>query len=432
MASRKAIAAPFPFLDADARAWPGVPELTEARRRSLSRFRAEALPSTRIEAWKYTNLAALARIPFTAPRPSAGDNEAAQAAARAVPSDRRRLVFVNGRFHAASSITGAAPQGSFIGGLTQALQQAPDLIKPHLAHLTSLDGDALMALNTAFMIDGAALLIGRGQTAEPIELVQVGHAGEAPVAFHPRHLIVVEAGATATLVETRTGEGTYWSNAVTTVVLGEGATLHHHVLQQSSLDAFDLARVKVVADANATYDGSLLGTGAALSRHEVEGLLEGRNVTCRLRGAFLARGTQVADVTTVIDHGERDGHSEQLIRGVLDGKAHGVFQGRIVVRPAAQKTDARQSSNMLMLSDGAEADTKPELEISADDVKCSHGATVGELSDAEVFYLQARGIDPDTARRLLVSGFLATVFETVADDSVRERAAAAVEGWFAS
>ena len=432
MISRKAIAAPFPFLETDARAWPGVPELTEARRHSLSRFRSEALPSTRVEEWKYTNLAALARVPFAAPAPAAGDDEAALAAARAVPADRRRLVFINGCFDDSASAPGAAPSGSFVGGLTQALQQAPTLVKSHLAHLTSLDGDALMALNTAFMIDGAAILIGQGQTAEPVELVQVGRAGATPLAFHPRHLIVVEAGATATLVETRVGQGTYWSNAVTTVVLGEGATLHHHVLQHASLDAFDLARVQVIADAGASYDGTLLGTGASLSRHEVEGLLEGRAASCRLRAAFLARGSQVADVTTVLDHGERDGQSDQLIRGVLDGKAHGVFQGRIIVRPAAQKTDARQKSNMLMLSEGAEADTKPELEISADDVKCSHGATVGELSDAELFYLQARGIDPDTARRLLVSGFLATVFQDVGDESVRERAAVAVEGWFAS
>lgn len=431
MSSRRAIAAPFPFLDTESRAWPGQPELTEARRHSRNRFLAEALPSTRVEAWKYTNLAALARIPFEAATPDAGDETVAQAAARAVPADRRSLVFVNGRLIDTASAPGAVAAGSFIGGLSQALQQAPALVQPHLGHLTALDGDALMALNTAFMIDGAAVLIGRNQRVEPIELIQIGRSTGKPVAFHPRHLIVVEAGASATLVETRRGEGITWSNAVTTVVLGANATLHHHVIQQAGQEAFDLARVQVIADSGATYDGSLLGTGAALSRHELEALMEGRNVTCRLRGAFLARGTQVADVTTVIDHGDRDGQSEQLIRGVLDGTAHGVFQGRIVVRPAAQKTDARQASNMLMLSDGAEADTKPELEINADDVKCSHGATVGELSDAELFYLQARGIDPDEARRLLVTGFLATVFAGVADETVRDRAAAAVEGWFA-
>lgn len=431
MASRRAIAAPFPFLDADLRAWPGLPGLGEARRHSLARFRDEALPSTRVEAWKYTNLAALARIPFAAPVPAAGDEEAAQTAARIVPASHRRLVFLNGRLQAGASAPGDSAAGSFVGSLGQALEQAAALVQPHLPRLTALDGDALMALNTAFMIDGAAILLGRGQSLGPVELVQVGRAGAAPVAFHPRHLVVVEAGATATLVETRTGEGVTWANAVTTVVLGEGATLHHHVFQQAGLEAYDVARVQVFAAKGSTYDATVLGIGSALSRHEVLGLMEGPNGNIRLRGAFLARGRQVADVTSVIDHAERDGRSEQLVRGVLDGEAHGVFQGRIVVRPAAQKTDARQTSNMLMLSEGAEADTKPELEISADDVKCAHGATVGELSDAEMFYLRARGIDPEEARRLLVGGFLAAVFAEVQDESVRSRAAAAVEGWFA-
>jgi Fe-S cluster assembly protein SufD len=315
--------------------------------------------------------------------------------------------------------------GRFVAGSAAGFRRFAD--DPDFGPLAQPEREPLVALNTALAEDGAVLDIAPGIDAGTIELASLA-ANAAP--FHPRHTIRLGTGARLTLLETAESSAACLHNPVMTVILAAGAHLTHVRLQDEAPDAFHLSTLYVDVGEDATYDGFTLNLGARITRTECHARLSGPRAVAHLNGAQLLSGTQHADFTSIVHHAEPHGTSRQTVKNVLNGRARGVFQGRIEVARGAQKTDGYQMNQALLLSPDAEIDTKPELEIFADDVKCSHGATVGELDADQLFYLRARGIDEAGARAMLIRAFLTEALETVTDVAIRATLEAGVQRWW--
>ncbi|SMF82608.1 Iron-regulated ABC transporter permease protein SufD [Tistlia consotensis] len=419
----------------------GLPWLAERRKAAAERFRALGLPHRRLEAWKYTDLprALKDRDYLPAQRQAPASLDAVPALTGDEPL--ARLVFVDGLYRAelsrAATGSGSLPDGVRLLPLAQALEREPGLLEGRLDALTG-DADgadpqlALLALNAALLDDGLVLLVEPG-VAVPgrIELVQLGGLGERPVFHAPRHLVVLGEGASATLVERILGVGPTGglANAVTELRLGKGAALTHLRLQEANEAAIELATTFGALEAGARYEAFALTLGAALSRHEIDLTLDGEDAEVALNGAYLLRGRQHGDTTTRIVHRVPDTRASETYKGALDDEARAVFQGLILVERGAQKTDGRMLNKTLLLSDKAEVDSKPELEIYADDVQCAHGATAGEIDADALFYLRSRGLDQRRARALLIEAFLAEAIESLSDEGLREPLLARVRAW---
>jgi len=355
---------------------PAEPWLQKLRDSAFARFTELGFPTTRDEEWRYTNVAPIARTNFVGQAPGLPSN----VPVASLPEiDREHL----GRY---------APQNAFV------------------------------ALNTAFLRDIAFVRVARGTVVvQPIEINHVvsGQAGSLPHA-HPRTLIVVAPGAQCTIVETYKGEGHYFTNAVTEIVAGDGAVIDHYKVQRESLEAFHVATMQVSLGRSANFTTHNISLGGALVRNDIGATLsEGAEAT--VNGLYLVNGTQHVDNHTVIDHAKPHGSSHELYKGILDGRASAVFNGRIIVRKDAQKTDSKQTNKNLVLSDDAVIDTKPELQIFADDVRCTHGATIGQLDAESLFYLQSRGIGKAQARSLLTQAFAQDIIDRIKIPELRNQ-----------
>ncbi len=400
----------------------GLAWLDALRRAGIDQFTRTGLPTPRIEDWKYTNLGALEKLSLV---PATGSGIALELPPTLLPDgqERHRLVFVDGRYRADLCQIGELPPGATLGGLADMLDDEAGWAEAYLGRISGDEDAPLLALNTAFAGDGLVLRLDDGVTlAAPIEATFLSTARDGPAIHHPRALIVLRAGASATFVEHHLAAGgeTYFANGACEIVLGEDAVLRHYKLQEEGSEAHHVALTVARLAAGASYDNFSLSLGARLARNEIRLRLDGPGARCGLMGAYLAGGRQHTDSTTIIDHASPDTASREVYKGVLDGKARAVFQGRITVREGAQRIEGHQLNRTLLLSDGAEIDCKPELEIFADDVKCSHGATVGEIDDDALFYLRSRGIPETEARGILVSAFLDEVMDEIADAGVRE------------
>jgi Fe-S cluster assembly protein SufD len=386
----------------------GLPGDSTLRAAAADAFRALGLPGAargrRAEAWKYTTLQPLGGMSFASPVSSP---------AVAVPDAAARIVFSGGRYR--EDLSTAVP------GFTRFAQQ------PEFGELTWPDRDPMTALNTMLAEDGAILTIPEGHDAGIVFLI---HAGIDGTSAHPRHMIRLGKGARLTLMEMSSGEGSYLHNPVTEIHVADDAVLTHVRTQTESTSAFHMATIYAAIAAGGTYDGFTLNIGGRITRTEIHALLNGPGATAHLNGAQLLTGSQHADFTSVVRHAEPKGTSRQTIKNVLAGQSRGVFQGRIEVARGAQGTDGYQMNRALLLSPDAEIDTKPELEIFADDVKCSHGATVGELDAEQLFYLRSRGIPDHEARSLLVRAFLAEALDPVTNDTARGLLEDAVSRWW--
>jgi Fe-S cluster assembly protein SufD len=411
----------------DASLMPGARWVETLRRDGFERFRSLGLPTPRSEQWKYTNLRALGRVGFA---PSADTPDVADIPAGVAPlEDAYTAVLVNGRFNAALSSMAGLPKGVEIAGLASKVAVDPGSLEGLLGGVADAAAQPLAALNTAYMADGLFVRLADGVALDkPLHLVSIGIGGADPISFHPRHLVLVGKGCVATLVESHVGAGGYFANTVAEIAVGEGALLNHYKLQDESADAFHVSFTQLRLAGKSVYDGFVLQTGGRLARSEIRAEL-GERVECRLNGAYLGRGEQHVDNTTFIDHTAPHSTSHEVYKGVLDGSARGVFQGKILVRKGAQKTGGRQLNKTLLLAPGTEMDSKPELEIYADDVKCSHGATTGELSEESMFYLMARGIDPATAKGMLVAAFVGEAVAEIQAVAPREAFQKVVDGW---
>lgn len=431
--STKATATP-PFADRFDRigARDDAPWLDRLRADAREAYLTAGLPGPKVEAWKYTNLNRLRRVAFT--------GDAATARVDAVPIgnalsvDADMLVLVNGVFRADLSSVPDGKSGVEVMPFADALDSVPDLLEAHLGKITPATDLPIAALNTALAADGLVIRFReRAQVERPIHIVSIGSAGGDAVMFTPRLLVIAEEGSSGRILESHiaAGDGVYFTNAVTEIDLAPGARLQHYKLQNDHPSAFHLATNGVKFSNGAYYDSFVLQVGGRIARNEIHASLAGSRVECRLNGAYLLRGEQHVDNTTVIDHLAPYSTSREIYRGVLDDTARGVFQGKILVRREAQKTDGHQLNKALLLSRGAEVDSKPELEIYADDVKCGHGATAGELDEDALFYLRSRGLDEATARGLLVHAFVSEAIEQIEHEASREAFAKVVDGWLA-
>ncbi|MDI4656284.1 Fe-S cluster assembly protein SufD [Xanthobacter autotrophicus] len=397
---------------------------------ALEAFRAHGLPNRRVEEWKYTDLRAAVRaFPPLAGAPTAADEAEATRIALDVPH-AARLLFVSGMLARGASDFAGLPAGVSALPL-DAATAANDPLLDRIGSLPPDRYDGALALNTGFLGEGLVVKVEAGtKVAKPMHLAHVFPAGEAVAGF-TRAVVVVGDGAELTLVESFTGrEGVaYQANHAMELVVGDGATVNLVRLQEEGAAALHLGTLMVELGRAAKLDVFSLVQGAALSRHSVYGRFQGTGTNLGVRGATLLKGRQHADTTMFIDHAVAGCESRELFKTVLSDEAHGVFQGKIVVRRDAQKTDGRMMSQSLLLSDGAEMDNKPELEIFADDVQCGHGATVGTLDDKMLFYLRSRGLPLKEAERLLIQAFVGEAVEYVEDEALREVLIARMVAW---
>ena len=387
--------------------------VNDLRRRALERAHQLTVPSTRDEAWRFTDLSPLYRLAFKPARDDAAMVHAARLAPYMLPEAGTALVFVDGFFVPALSTLGAST-GVTVTNLASAMQTQPELVRGTLGALAGIDEDAFRAINAAYFHDGALIHVGRNQVAPaPIHLLFASSRGE--VATHPRVLVQLDAGASATVVEdfVALDAKVYCVNAVSEFNVGQGAQLKHVRMQRESAEAFHIATCAVKVARDARYESVSIALGARISRLALAVEQAGEGAYLGLDGLALIRDRQVADTHSFIDHAKPQGTSRQHHKCVVGGSAHGVFNGRILVRPDAQLTDSAQSSRNLLLSPRAHVDTKPQLEIFADDVKAAHGATIGQLDAEELFYLQTRGLPEATARGLLTYGFAAEIADRI-------------------
>jgi Fe-S cluster assembly protein SufD len=399
-----------------------VPWLAAMRKRAIERFADEGWPSTKQESWRHTSLATLAQQTFL---PAAKASAAAQAQAVRQGEPGHWLVFVDGLYAPELSDVGALPAGAEVRALSQALVDAPDHVQDGFGN--ERQGSSIAALNLALMSDGAFIRLARGVVLEqPIHLVFIAASEQA--ASFPRNIIQADAGAAADIVEHYIGQGssTTLTNTVTRANLAPDARITHIKLQQETEQAFHLGILDVEQAKGSVFNSHSMSFGARLARHDIVTTFTGQRCETLLNGLYYVDGRRHVDHHTLIGHAQPHGVSREYYRGILADTARGVFGGRILVSPGADGTDAVQRSDSLLLSRLAKADARPELEIYADDVKCAHGATVGQISEESMFYLRTRGMNEADARNLLTYAFAAQALERIEIASVRERVADAI------
>jgi Fe-S cluster assembly protein SufD len=400
--------------------------LNERRGAALERANALSVPTTRDEEWRFTDLTPLTRLQLRAPGAPA---ELAPEAILPyiVPEAGARIVFIDGVFAPTLSSTVSARLGVRISPLSVALKHEAARLEPYLARLAQFERNVFVALNTAHLRDGAVVIVSKNEICDkPVHILHI--ATQADTAAYPRCIVIAEPGADCTVIEEyqAISEDAYLTNAVTEIAVGPQARLGHIKLQRESLRAFHIASCAVAVARDASYVSHTVSLGARLSRYDLSVALSGEGAMAQMDGLALISGRQLADTHTLIDHAQPNGRSAQLHKTIVGGAAHAVFNGKIFVRPGAQLTDSAQQSRNLLLSDKATVDTKPQLEIFADDVKCAHGATVGQLDAEQLFYLRSRGLPETVARNLLTYAFGASVIERIPVRSVVERLERAV------
>jgi len=396
-----------------------------ARHAALARFAELGFPTLHDEDWRFTNLAPLTKLPFRPIFEPCAEGITV-AALDPLPFARLpgpRLVFVNGHFAPALSCVPPAGPGVRISSLAAALVAEPALLEQHLSRYVMPEANAFAALNTAFFQDGVFISASAGRVlAEPVRALYLSTAKDPGATTHPRNLILAGPGSQLTFIETYVslGDAAHVTNAVTELVAGDGAVVEHLRFQDESVNAFHLATLEAHLGRATNVITHSIVTGARLSRTDIHAHLAGEGLECVLNGLYLAKGDQLIDHHMVVEHAQARGASHEYFNGILADKAKGVFHGRILVRPGAQKTDAKQTNRNLLLSDDATVDTKPQLEIYADDVKCTHGATVGQLDEESIFYLRSRGLDLDNARRMLIHAFAGEILDRIRHEATRE------------
>jgi Fe-S cluster assembly protein SufD len=384
--------------------------LRELRANAFARFCAVGFPTTRAEDWRFTNIAALTRTPFRlARRLEKASLSVSDSTAWHMEDAAARLVFVDGRFVSELSVWGNLPHGVTVTSLRHEILHRPDAVAANLGRYLNIERDPFCALNSAFAEDGAYIHVSRGAVIEqPIHLLFIATDSGMPTVTHPRNLIVVEQEGQVSIVEDYAsigGETPAFSNAVTELIAHENATVTHTMIEREHLHTYNLSTLRIEQRRSANVASHSLLLGGGLVRNNVHPVLAGEGGECLINGLFIGNGRQHLDNYMLVEHASPHCASRQFYNGILDDHAHGVFHGRIIVHKEAQKTDAKQTNRNLLLSDDAQIDTKPQLEIYADDVKCTHGATIGQIEEDALFYLRSRGIGEPEARQLLLHAF---------------------------
>ena len=399
--------------------------LRGVRERGLSEFERLGFPTERRgnERWKFTNVAPIARATFAYPFDDNPDASGLSSLERLVPwaEDWARLVFVDGRFSESLSTTVDGGGGLRLVNLGAALHKDGDIVRSHLGTLAPIDGDGFTAVNTAFLSDGALVQLPADAADAPVvHLVWVTTERAQPIATYPRTLVVAGRHSRLRLVESYVGTGGNFTDAVVEIVVEEGAEVEHYRYLADADGAFHVGTTRVRVGRNASFGSTSFAKGAKIARNDLDVLLEGEGGSCLLSGLYVTSGRQHVDNHINIDHSKPRATSDQYFKGILGGQSRAAFSGRVLVRKDAQKTFAKQSDKNLLLSRGARMNTKPSLEIYADDVQCFHGATAGAVADDALFYMMSRGIDRETATTLLVHGFAREIIERVRLEPLRD------------
>ncbi|MEP6592534.1 MAG: Fe-S cluster assembly protein SufD [Acidobacteriota bacterium] len=414
-----------PWLSAlEQRPHGGARWLQDLRDRAAARFTALGFPTVRDEEWRFTNVAPIASGEFRAAGPEASLATEAELSGYLYSDAAVRLVLVNGHFVPTLSRTSGLPAGVRVTSLASAVIDQSEVVERYLGQLAEFGSRAFTALNTALAGDGAYLYIPDGVVVEqPIHVLFVTTASAAtgPIMSAARALIVAGERSQARIVETYVGPrgATYFTNAVTEVVAGEGSVIDHYKVQQESFEAFHVASMHVHAARGANFSSHSFSLGGRLVRNDAAALLDGEGAECTLNGLYIADGDRLVDNHTSIDHAKAHCPSHEIYKGILGGRARAVFNGKIIVRQDAQKTDAKQTNRALLLSDNAAINTKPQLEIFADDVKCTHGAAIGQLDEDAIFYLRARGLTYFEARDMLIHAFAGDILDRIKIEPLR-------------
>jgi len=412
---------------ANGQAW-----LRPIRRAAIARFSELGFPTTKDEDWRFTSVAPIAQTAFARPV----DDQAKPAPHELEPFvfsglDCHRLVFVNGRYSPRLSSLGEPP-GVKVGSLARAITAERGLLERHLGQYAGFHEDAFCALNTAFLEDGAFVYLPRGTVLEvPIHLLYVSTETAEPIITHPRNLVVAEEDCQATVVEdyVSLGDGVAFSNAVTELVVGPNGVLSHYLIERESVQAFNVSTLRIQQGRSSSVASHSVLLGGALVRNNVHPVMAGEGCDCLINGLYMATGRQHMDNYMKVEHASAHCGSRQFYHGILDGQSRAVFHGRIIVHKDAQKTDAKQTNRNLLLSEDAQIDTKPQLEIYADDVKCTHGATIGQINPEAIFYLRSRGMAKEAARALLLFAFAEECLQRMKIEPIRKYLEGLVAKW---
>jgi Fe-S cluster assembly protein SufD len=398
-----------------------LPWLRALRQRGFQRFCEVGFPTPRDEDWRFTNVSQIAETPFRISR------AAARVTARDFEPWRMEnpaceLVFVNGRFASELSSRNGLPEGLRAASLAAQITENSKSVEAHLGAYLNTERDAFCALNTAFAEDGAYVDIRRGTVLDrPVHLLFVSTGNGAPTMTNPRNLIVAGEESQASIVEDYVSlDGNLaFCNTATELVVRDNATISHYMIERENIQALNVSTLRIQQGRNANVASHSLLVGGALVRNNVHPVLAGEGGECLINGLFIGDGRQHLDNYMLVEHAKPHCGSRQFYNGILDGHAHGVFHGRIIVHKDAQKTDAKQTNRNLLLSDDAQIDSKPQLEIYADDVKCTHGATIGQIEEDALFYLRSRGLDEASARKLLLLAFASECLDRMKEEPVR-------------
>ncbi len=407
-----------------------LPWLKSLREDAFTRFCERGFPTTHDEDWRFTNVSAIARTEFSLAAKATDRLTKKDLESWRIENAAAELVFVDGNFSRELSHLAALPSGVTVSGLADEITHHPAAVEVHLGRYLDIRRDPFSALNTAFAEDGAYVHVRRGTVVErPIHLLFVSTAGDVPTVTYPRNLLAFEDEVQATVVEeyVSLGAGTVFSNSATELIAGENATISHYMIEREHHEAFNVSTLRIQQGRSANVASHSLLLGGGLVRNNVHPVLAGEGGECLINGLFVGNGRQHLDNYMHVEHASPHCSSRQFYNGILDGHAHGVFHGRIVVHKAAQKTDAKQTNRNLLLSDDAQIDTKPQLEIYADDVKCTHGATIGQIEENALFYLRSRGIDEKSARRLLLQAFASECLDRMKPGVARDYAEALIQ-----
>ena len=399
--------------------------LAPVRKAGLASFADQGFPKLSDEDWRFTNVAPIAQLPFTLAGEAAVNGAESklldEAAFTKLPG--HRLVFVNGFFCAKLSSIKPVAGGARIENLASALAKDSTLIEKHLGKYAHTANNTFAALNQAFFTDGAFIFVPQGvEIAEPVQLIYISSAKQNGETILPRNLVIAEANSKLTVVESyiTTSNVAYFTNAVTEILAGDNARVEHVKLQDEAASAYHIATIAGEFGRASNVTVHSFALGAKLSRTNIRTKLAGEGLECILNGLYLTKDEQLADHHMIVEHAQPHCASHEYFNGILDDKSKGVFHGRIYVHPIAQKTDAKQTNKNLLLSDDATADTKPQLEIYADDVKCTHGATIGQLNPESIFYLRSRGMSEDMAKQMLIHAFAGEIIERIKCGPARE------------
>lgn len=401
-----------------------ISPLYDIRRQAFSWFSENGFPNQKQEEWRFTDITALSDFPFEMPDRKKSDLAFQQKLEEfLIDANFLRLVFLNNGFCENLSNIGDVPEGITISSLRKKIIENNDLVNMHLAQHAKIKENAFCALNTAFITDGAFINIKRNSEYQgPIHLLYITDSRKDNVVTHPRNLIIVEKNAHLDVIESyvNLGENRYFTNPVTEIVVGENAHVNHYKIQSEGKNAFHMALLQVHQEQNSSYNSHNYNFGGLIARNEINVVLNGKGANSTLNGLYVTNEQQLVDNHTKIDHATDHCNSRELYKGILDDASRSVFSGKIHVRKNAQKTDAIQSNQNILLSETATVDTKPQLEIFADDVKCTHGGTVGQLDKDGLFYLRSRGISEQKAKNIMINAFAEQVTNLILNDNIRD------------